>query len=60
LCKLAQYAAKHHTAPSAKIWLAGKYRKLTLSNDPDGQTIHIFGESLAIYAFARRVSEECV
>jgi hypothetical protein len=49
LCKLAQYAAKHHTAAGMKFLLAGKYRILTICNELTGQTIHIFGEALAVY-----------
>src|SRR5208337_2726774 len=48
LCKIAQYAAKHHTASASKFCPTGTYRKLTVSNDLKGQTIRIFGEALAV------------
>jgi hypothetical protein len=49
LGKLTHYAEKYHMPPLRKFSTAGKHRKLTISKNTNRQTIHIFGEGIAIY-----------
>jgi nucleoside-specific outer membrane channel protein Tsx len=48
MCKLAHPAVKHSNGPSREFYLVGTYRKLTPSRNANRQSIHIFGEGLAI------------